>query len=88
MRTTVRIEDSLLADLKQQARDEQCSLTTLINRVLRRGMRAGREDSRPSEPYRETTYRMGPPKVDPRKALALAAALEDEETTGKLLERK
>jgi len=88
MRTTLRIEDSLFADLKRRARDERCSLTTLVNRVLRRGMRASGEEGAACEPYRETTHAMGQPKLNLDKALSLAAALEDEQAVEKLLRRK
>jgi len=88
MRTTVRIEDSLLADLKRHARDERCSLTEIVNRVLRRGMRVVSQDDVPGEPYRETTHAMGQPKLDLDKALALAAAMEDKQVVEKLLRRK
>ena len=37
------------------------------------------------KPFRQTTYRMGKPRVDIDKALALAAALEDEEIAAKLV---
>ncbi|NBP88121.1 MAG: hypothetical protein EBU59_06350 [Planctomycetia bacterium] len=88
MRTTVRIDDSLLADLKRRAHDERCSLTELVNRVLRRGVRALGEEETSSEPYHETTHAMGPPKLSLDKALSLAAALEDEQAVEKLLRRK
>ena len=88
MRTTLRIEDSLLADLKRRACDERCSLTEVVNRVLRRGMRATSEEGVPGESYRETTHAMGQPKLNLDKALALAAAMEDEQAVEKLLRRK
>ena len=88
MRTTVRIEDSLLADLRRRAHDERCSLTELVNRALRRGVRALGEEEAPPEPYHEVTHSMGPPKLSLDKALSLAAALEDEQAVEKLLRRK
>jgi hypothetical protein len=88
MRTTVQIDDDLLRDLKQQAQREGSSLAKLVNRVLRLGMRALREGSKPARPFREKTFRMGQPKVNLDKALALAAALEDEEVREELARRK
>ena len=79
MRTTIRIEDELLERLKEQALRENVSLTKLVSRTLRAGMQPATRlcSSRPQ--YREKTYSMGAPRLDLDKALALAAALEDEE---------
>jgi predicted Zn-ribbon and HTH transcriptional regulator len=88
MRTTVRIDDELMRRLKEQAHREGTSLTKLINRVLRCGMVASRQARKPSRPYRQKTFRMGQPKFPIDKALAFAAALEDEEVLEKLARRK
>lgn len=88
MRTTVRIDDELLRKLKEQARQEDASLTCLLNRTLRAGMRASVKPSRPKRRHREQTYSMGLPRIKLDKALALAAALEDEEIVRKVLGRK
>lgn len=88
MRTTVQIDDDLLKDLKEQARGEGTSLARLINQVLRRGLGAMRRAGKPVRPYRERTFRMGAPRVDLTKALALASRLEDEEAREKLARRK
>jgi hypothetical protein len=50
-----------------------------------------REKSTSDEPkrrYRETTFDMGVPRVDLRKSLGLAAAMEDEEIRQKLARGK
>jgi hypothetical protein len=78
MRSTFRIDDDLLKELREQARRENVPLTRLLNRVLRSGMEAERDRGRRLSRYREQTYAMGEPRTDLRKALALAAALEDE----------
>lgn len=88
MRTTVQIDDDLLRDLKEQARQEGTSLARLVNRVLRLGMNAARQGRGPTPPYREKTHDMGPPKINIDKALSFAAALEDEEILEKLARRK
>lgn len=88
MRTTVRIDDDLMGDLKVQARDERTSLTKLINRVLRHGMRALHREKKTARPFREKTFAMGESKVDLDRALALAASLEDEEVCEELARRK
>lgn len=89
MRTTVRIEDDLLTELKEAARKEGTSLTSLLNRVLRAGIRAARRGvGRRRLRHKEKTHAMGAPRADLDKALALAALLEDEETLRKLGLRK
>ena len=79
MRTTVRIDDDLLRDLKQRAQRENKSLTRLINQVIRSGMKTTDQSEKPKRRFRQKTHDMGPPLVDLTKALALAAQLEDEE---------
>jgi hypothetical protein len=41
MRTTVRIDDDLLRELKDRAHREDISLTKLLDRVIRQGMTSG-----------------------------------------------
>lgn len=84
MRTTVRLDDELIEQLKARARKEKLSLTRLLNRALRDGLRAQRTGKPRRRLYREQPLPMGPAKVDLTKALALAAALEDEEILRKL----
>jgi len=88
MRTTVQIDDDLLRDLKEQAHREGTSLARLINRVLRVGMSASQRANKPVRPYREKAFRMGEPTVNLDKALAMAAASEDEGVREKLARRK
>jgi hypothetical protein len=88
MRTTVRIDDDLMRELNEKAHQEGLSLTRLINRVLRQGMGVLRQATKPVRPYREKTFRMGQPRVDLTKAIALAASLEDSEVREKLARRK
>lgn len=88
MRTTVRIDDSLLRELKEFAQREGLSLTKLLNRVLRRGMNGLKGEGKASRPYREKTFSIGQPAVNLDKALTLAASLEDDEVREKLDRRK
>ena len=88
MRTTVRIDDDLLRELKERAHSEGTSLTKLINRALRNGMRETRGTRQAVRPFREKTFRMGEPTVNLDKSLALAASLEDEEVRAELARRK
>lgn len=85
MRTTVRIDDELLARLKRRARAEGVSLTELVNRTLRAGLEAKRPRRRA---VRIRTVDMGPPRIDLDRALHLAEALEDEEILRKMALRK
>ena len=88
MRSTVRIDDDLMAELKEWAHRENVSQTRLLNRLLREGMKALREKRSSKTPYKETTIAMGSPRIDLDKALALAAELEDEEILRKMSLKK
>lgn len=88
MRTTVRIDDDLLKELKDRAHEEGISLTRLFNRLLRAALLAKRRGSKRRRRHHERTYSMGAPSVNLDKALALSALLEDEETVRKLRLRK
>ena len=86
MRTTTRIEDNILEELKALARKEDVPLTRVLNRTLRAGLEAA--PTRRRRRYREKTFAMGRPRIDLRKALAEAAKMEDEEIRRKLTLRK
>ena len=88
MRTTMRLDDELIEQLKARARKENISLTRLINRTLRAGLTAGGGRRRKRALYRERTHSLGAPYAGLDKALALAATLEDEEIVRKLVLRK
>ena len=88
MRTTLRIDDHLLAELKRRAREQGLSLTSLVNRVLRRGLEATEAKLGPRRKYREKTVSMGRPALNLDKALAHAVALEDEAVVEKVALRK
>jgi hypothetical protein len=89
MRTTLRIDDDLMRTLKARARREKVPLTQLVNRVIRQGIEAGdARTSRAKKTFRQKTYSMGEARFDVTKALALAAALEDEAIIEKLAKGK
>ena len=88
VRTTVRVDDELLERLKAQAHREKVSLTRLLNRALKAGLQAGGARLRAQPAYRERVHAMGVPRLALDKALALAAALEDEEIVRELMLRK
>jgi len=88
MRTTIRVDDELFDRLKAEALKQNVSLTRVINRALKAGLDAGSARPRKRRVYRERAHAMGAPMVDLDKAARLAAALEDAETTRKLMLRK
>lgn len=88
MRTTLTIEDSVAADLKELAHQSRRSFKEVVNEVLRLGLAARQAPRR--KPYRLRPSSMGAvaPGVDLNKALRVAEALEDEGITRKLELRK
>ncbi len=88
MRSTFRIDDDLLEELREQAHREKVSLTRLLNRVVRSGLQTKQGRAPRRLRHREETHAMGAPRADLRKALALAAALEDDEIVRKMTLRK
>ena len=85
MRTTVRIEDDVLEQLKRRAQDLGISLTKMLDQVLRKGLSA---PSAPRTPYHQKTYSMGVPRIDLDHVSAFLAADEDAEILRKLAARK
>jgi hypothetical protein len=88
MRTTINVDDELLETLKERARQEDQPLTRVLNRVLRAGVQALDRPAARRPRHHEQAFAMGEPRFDLGRALALAAALEDEETVRKLRMRK
>jgi len=88
MRTTLRIDDDLLHELKQRAHREKTSLAGLVNKVLRFGLRALSSPASPRIRYREKPVNLGSPLVDLDKALQISTALEDQEVLRKIAMRK
>ena len=87
MRTTVDIEAPLLRRLRAEAVRRRVSFKDLLQGLIRRGL-----DETPARraPYRVPTRAMGTPVESQQldKALALAAALEDEEIASEIARRK
>ena len=83
MRSTVRIDDDLMTELRARARAERLSMMRLLNRVLRAGLAVSSQPGRERERYEEVTVRMGRPRIEIDKALSLAAELDDEEVLRK-----
>ena len=88
MRSTVRIDDDLMDELKQRAGQENLSLSRMLNRTLRAGLRSGKSARGGHRPYREQVFAMGEPEFNLDQALAAAAQLEDVEILRKFAARK
>lgn len=85
MRTTLTIDDDLLAALRERAHRTGRPLKQVVNQTLRAGLTA---PPRIADPYRAPTFALGRPRVPLDKALAVAAALEDEEIARELQQRE
>jgi hypothetical protein len=80
MRTTVRIDDDVFRELKEQAHKEGISMAKLFDRAVRLGLQALKNGGgAPRKPYKEKTYSMGVPLVDLTKANQVYADLLDED---------
>lgn len=87
MRTTVTLDPDVEALVRKAMRERGISFKEALNQAIRAGLRG--HPPRGGAAVRFKTYRM---KMNPRlnldKALELAAELEDDEITRKLLLRK
>ena len=87
MRTTVTLDPDVEELLRQAMRERGASFKETVNFAVRQGL--GRVPEPGSKRVRMPTYRMGfDPSYRWDKALALAAAIEDEELVRKLELRK
>lgn len=83
MRTTVRIDDDLLAELKKRAAGQ--SLTRVLNEALRRGITVEDDERRQKvREFKQRTYDLGEPLIDVNKALSCLDDLEDQERFRKI----
>jgi hypothetical protein len=74
-RTTMRIEEDLLIEIRHRAQEERVSMNRMINRLLRRGLHLPEEKRRK---FRQRTFDLGKPRVDITKTSAVLSALDDE----------
>ena len=84
MRIKVRIDDDLMVELKARAGAASVSLTQMLNRTLRIGLRTPVDQAESRRTFQQRTYRMGLPRLRIGKALALAAQLEDEDVAAQV----
>jgi len=85
MRTTVTLDQDVVAYLKAYMRERGLSFKDALNQAVRNGLS---KNPKTRKPFRQKTYDMGIPAVPLRKALSLAAELEDEEILRDLAIRK
>ena len=85
MRTTITLDDDLVARLRQIAHEQGIPFKDVLNGVLRRGLEARAAARRFT--IRPARLRLRP-GIDLEKALRLAVELEDAETIRKLELRK
>jgi hypothetical protein len=65
MRTTVRIDDDVFRELKEQAHKEGISMAKLFDRAVRLGLQALKNGGgAPRKPYKEKTFSTGVPLID------------------------
>ena len=88
MRTTIRIDDDLLMQLKSRAQKDHLALSQILNRIIRDGLHASATGSKPLPHFREKVMAMGTSSQNLDKALTLSSALEAEEILRKLDQRK
>lgn len=82
MRTTVTLDDDLVARLRDRARERDLSFKTALNEAIRSGLS---DPGAPREPYRMKVSPMhAKAGIDLTKALRLAEQLEDEEIARQL----
>ena len=87
MRTTLTIDDQLVADLKRLALETNRTFKKVVNDTLRAGLRAG---PTPTGRYRLRPSHLGGVRagIDLDRALQVADALEDDEILRELRQRK
>lgn len=75
------LDSDVVQQIRTRMRERGKTFKETVNDLLRRGL----QSSQPVEPYVTPTFTMGArAEVDLDKALALAAAMEDEEVVRKL----
>jgi hypothetical protein len=85
MRTTVRIDDDLFRELKDQAHKEGVSLAKLFDRTVRLGLQALKNGGAASrKPYREKAFSTGVPMIDISKVNQFLADEDSEEFIRKM----
>ena len=89
MRTTLTLDDDLVAALKELAFTRQESMKQVVNETIRAGLQANAAPP-PAKPFRLRPASLGrvAPGIDLDRALRLSDDLEDEGLVGKIEARK
>jgi hypothetical protein len=86
VRTTITLDPDLAARLRRLSVERGTSFKSTVNATIRAGLEA---EHRGGRRYREVTRSLGTqPGIDLTKALALASAIEDDETVRELEARR
>lgn len=80
MRTTLTIDDDLIARLKEVAHERHLPLKRVVNDAIRGGL----DRPRDRVPFVQETFNLGRAKLDLTKAGQVASQLENEELVRKL----
>ena len=81
MRTTITLDPDVEELVRRAMTERGLSFKEAVNEGLRMGMRPARAGDAPAFP----TFRMGTPRIELTKALAVAAELEDDELARRLV---
>lgn len=81
MRTTLRLDDDLLIELKKRASKEGLTLSEIVNLALRQSLST---KSRGPRVFKQQTRDLGRPSFDVTRANAVAGALDDDDALRKL----
>jgi predicted transcriptional regulator len=82
-RTTIRLDDDLMRQLKERAKRQDVSLTRLFNDAIRQWLRTPSKQPKRKR-FVQKTYDMGQPLIDLTHTNAVIDALEDEEIIRKM----
>jgi hypothetical protein len=88
MRTTLRLDDDLMMEIRDLAAKRRSPIGAVTNEALRLGLQALAQPRKNRGRHREKPVKMGAPARNLDKALSLAAGLEDTEVLRKLQLRK
>lgn len=81
MRTTLRLDDDLLIELKKRASKEGLTLSEIVNLSLRQSLST---PGRGPRVFKQQTRNLGRPSFDVTRANAVAGALDDDDALRKL----
>ena len=81
MRTTITLDPDVETLLKQSMRERGLPFKQVLNNAVRAGL--GKRNTVAAKPFRQRSFKLGRPRVDLTKALALAGELDDQTSTSR-----